>query len=50
MCPVVWRELAGKPGAQKINVTAGYATAVKGADRASVVLWVSDLEKAARIH
>jgi hypothetical protein len=43
-------EFAGKLAAQKINVTAGYATAVKGADKASVVLRVSDLEKAARIH
>jgi hypothetical protein len=42
-------ELAGKLAAQKINVTAGYATAVKGAGRASVVLRVSDLEKAAQI-
>jgi len=43
-------ELAGKLAAQKINVTAGYAAAIKGADKASVVLRVSDLEKAARIH
>ena len=43
-------EVAGKLAAQKINVTAGYATAVKGADKASVVLRVSDLEKAAQIR
>jgi hypothetical protein len=43
-------EFAGKLAAQKINVMAGYATALKGADKASVVLRVSDLEKAARIH
>jgi hypothetical protein len=42
-------ELAAKLAAQKINVASGYATAVKGAERASVVLRVSDLEKAAQI-
>ena len=43
-------ELAGRLAAQNINVTAGYGTAVKGADKACIVLRVSDLEKAARIH
>ena len=43
-------ELAGKLAAQGINVTAGYATVVKGCKKAGVVLSVSDLETAARIH
>jgi len=43
-------EFAGKLAAQNINVTAGYGTAVKSANKASVVLRVSDLEKASRIR
>jgi hypothetical protein len=43
-------ELAGKLAAQGINVSAGYATVVKGCKKAGVVLSVSDLEAAARIH
>jgi hypothetical protein len=42
-------ELAGKLAAQGINVTSGYATAANGAEKATVVLSVSDLEAAARI-
>lgn len=43
-------EFAGKLAAQNINVTAGYGTAVKGAEKASLVLSVSDLEAAAQIR
>lgn len=41
---------AGKLAAKGINVTTGYATTVKGAKKASIVLAVSDLEAAARIR
>ena len=43
-------DFAAKLAAQDINVTAGYATAVKGCESASLVLQVSDLDAAARIH
>jgi hypothetical protein len=43
-------EFAGKLAAAEINVTAGYSTAVPGCKKASLVLKVSDLEKAAQIH
>lgn len=53
-------ELANKPGAlgrfarklaaRDINVTWGYQTSVKGSKKASLVLAVSDLEKAARVR
>lgn len=43
-------EFAAKLAAQGINVTAGYGTAVKGASKASLVLRVSNLDAAARIH
>ena len=41
---------AGKLAAKEINITSGYQTAVKGSKKASVVLVVSDLEKAARVR
>ena len=41
---------AGKLAAKDINITSACQTAAKGAKRASVVLAVSDLEKAARIR
>jgi hypothetical protein len=41
---------AGKLAAKEINVSCGYQTAMKGAKKASVVLAVSDLERAARIR
>ena len=41
---------AGKLAAKDINITSGYQTAVKGSKKASVVLAVSDLEKAARVR
>ncbi len=40
---------AGKLAAKEINITAGYATTVKGSRKATVVFAVSDLDKAARI-
>ncbi len=41
---------AGKLAAKGINVTTGYASTVKGAKKASIVLAVSDVEAAARIR
>lgn len=41
---------AGKLAAKEINITTAYATAGKKAKKASVVLAVSDLDKAARIR
>lgn len=41
---------AGKLAAKEINITAGYQTTVKGSKKASVVLAISDLDKAARIR
>ena len=41
---------AGKLAAKDVNITSGYQTGAKGAKRASVVLAVSDLEKAANIR
>lgn len=43
-------EFAGKLAARKINVTSGYATAVAGCEKASVVMQVSDLDAAAQIQ
>ena len=43
-------KFAGKLAANEINITSGYATATKGSRKASLVLAVSDLEKAARIR
>ena len=41
---------AGKLAAKEINITSGYATTVKGSKKASVVLAVSDLDKAVRVR
>ena len=41
---------AGKLAAKDVNITCGYQTVVKGSKKASVVLAVSDLEKATRIR
>ena len=41
---------AGKLASKEINITCGYATVAKGAKRATVVLAVSDLDKAARVR
>ncbi len=41
---------ARKLAAKNINITSGYQTTVKGSKKASVVLAVSDLGKAARIR
>jgi hypothetical protein len=41
---------AGKLAAKDINITSGYQTAVKGSKKASMVLAVSDLRKAARVR
>ena len=41
---------AGKLAAKQINITSGYQTTVKGSKKASLVLAVSDLEKAARVR
>jgi hypothetical protein len=41
---------ASKLAAKEINITSGYATTAKGAKKASVVLAVSDLDKAARLR
>ncbi len=43
-------QFAGKLAAKDINITSGYQTTVKGAKKASVVLAVSDLDKAARVR
>lgn len=42
--------LAGKLAAKEINITCGFATAVKGSKKAGFILAVSDLQKAARIR
>jgi hypothetical protein len=41
---------AGKLAAKEVNITSGYATAVKGSKKSSAVLAVSDLDKAVRIR
>jgi len=41
---------AGKLAAKGINVTTGYASTVKGAKKASIVLAVSDLAAAAKVR
>ena len=43
-------KFAGKLAEKGINITLGYQTAVKGARKASLVLAVSDLDKAARVR
>jgi len=47
--PACLGNLAEKLATADINITAGYATALKGSKKASVVLSVTDLEKADRI-
>ena len=41
---------AGKLAANNINIASGYQTTVKGSRKASVVLAVSDLDRAARVR
>ncbi len=41
---------AGKLASKEINIASGYATTGKGPKKASVVLAVSDLEKASRVR
>ena len=41
---------AGNLASKEINNTSGYATVTKGAKKATVVLAVSDLDKAARVR
>ena len=48
--PGALARFAGKLAAKDINITAGYQTTIKGSKKASVVLVVSDLEKAARVR
>jgi hypothetical protein len=43
-------KFAGKLAEKNINITLGYQTAVKGSKKASVVLAVSDIDKAAGIR
>jgi hypothetical protein len=43
-------QYAGKLASKDINITFGYATTVKGSRKASVVLMVSDVEKAVRMR
>jgi hypothetical protein len=43
-------QFAGKLGDKGINITRAYQTTVKGSRKASVVLAVSDLEKAGRVR
>jgi hypothetical protein len=43
-------EFAGKLAAHGINVSAGYGTAAKDSDKATLVLRVSDLEAASKIR
>jgi hypothetical protein len=43
-------QYAGKLAGKDINITFGYATAMKGSRKAGVVLTVSDLEKAVRVR
>lgn len=57
---VIHIELRNVPGAlgsfaekladKEVNITSGYQTSAKGARKASVVLAVSDLDKAARVR
>ena len=41
---------AGKLASKETNITSGYATVAKGANKATVVLAVSDLGKLARVR
>ncbi len=48
--PGALAKFAGKLGEEDINIILGYQTSVKGSRKASIVLAVSDLDKAARIR
>src|SRR5713226_8203626 len=48
--PGALAKFAGKLAAEDINIVLGYQTSVKGSRKASLVLAVSDLDKAARIR
>jgi hypothetical protein len=41
---------AGKLASKEINIASGYATMAKATKKASMVLGVSDLDKAARVR
>jgi hypothetical protein len=41
---------AGKLAAKEINLTCGFATAVRGSKKAGLILAVSDLQKALRVR
>ena len=43
-------DFAGRLAARDVNITTAYQTTVKGSKRASVVLAVSDLDKATRVR
>ncbi len=48
--PEALGKFAGKLADKGVNITLGYQTAVKGSRKASVILAVSDLDKAAGIR
>ena len=48
--PGALAKFAGKLAEEDINIILGYQTSVKGSRKASIVLAVSDLDKAARIR
>jgi hypothetical protein len=48
--PGALASFAGKLAAKDINITSGYQTAAKGSKKASLVLAVSDLDRAARVR
>jgi len=48
--PGAMAKFAGKLAEEDINIVLGYRTSVKGSRKASIVLAVSDLDKAARIR
>ena len=48
--PGCFGEFAAKLAEQNINITTGYGSSVKGCKKATVILRVSDQEKAARIR
>ena len=48
--PGALASFAGKLASKEINITSGYATTAKGSKKASVVVAVSDLDKASRVR
>ncbi len=48
--PGAMAKFAGKLAEEDINIVLGYQTSVKGSRKASIVLAVSDLDKAARLR